>query len=294
MQGDISIKRLSTATFAAVMALFLAGCLLSPGKFTSQLDLRNGGTFAYSYDGEIYLLALSKLAELGNKAELADEEFVEQPCYSDEEFEERTCTADEIAEQKRDWEANLEGRINSQKKDSEMMSAMLGGIDPADPAAAEELAKRLRRQKGWNSVEYRGDGLFVVLFKIEGRLDHDFLFPTIESFPMSNFFVLVANRDGGTVRVDAPGFSAQPGGNPFQGMMAGMASGFSRMGATGGEDEMPMIPELSGTFRIVTDGEVLANNTDEGPVETAGGKALEWTINKRTQAAPTALINIAP
>ncbi|MXP43955.1 hypothetical protein [Allopontixanthobacter sediminis] len=294
MQGNISIKRLGTATFAAVMALFLAGCLLSPGKFTSQLDLRNGGTFAYSYDGEIYLLALSKLAEMGNKAELADEEFVEQPCYSDEEFEERTCTTDEIAEQKRDWEANLEGRINSQKKDAEMMSAMLGGIDPADPAAAEELAKRLRRQKGWNSVEYRGDGLFVVQFKIEGRLDHDFLFPTIESFPMSNFFVLVANRDGGTVRVDAPGFSAQSGGNPFQGMMAGMASGFSRMGASSGEDEMPMIPELSGTFRIVTDGEVLANNTDEGPVETSGGKALEWTINKRTQAAPTALIKIAP
>lgn len=57
---------------------------------------------------------------------------------------------------------------------------------------------------------------------------------------------------------------------------------------------MPKVPELDGTFRIVTDGEVLANNTDEGPVDTTAGKVLEWSINKRTQTAPTALIRLAP
>ncbi|MDZ4307362.1 hypothetical protein [Allopontixanthobacter sp.] len=293
MQGDFSIKRLGAGAFAAVMAMLLTGCLLSPGKFTSQLDLRNGGAFAYSYSGEIYLLALSKLAEMGNKAELSDQEFIEQPCYSDEEFEERTCTADEIAVQKREWQADRDQRIKSQKKDAEMMSAMLGGIDPADPGAAEELANRLRRQKGWKAVEYKGGGLFLVEFRIEGRLDHDFQFPTIEGFSMSNFFVLVANREGGTVRVDAPGFSAQSGGNAFHSIMAGMAGVVSRR-ETGGEDGMPKVPELDGTFRIVTDGEVLANNTDEGPVDTTAGKVLEWSINKRTQTAPTALIRLAP
>ncbi len=292
MDINVSLKRLGAVSVAAVMAILLTGCLLSPGKFTSQLDLRNGGTFTYSYNGEIYLLALSKLAELGNKAENADNEFVEQPCYSDDNFEERTCTRDEIAEQRRDWEAELGTSIKTQKEEAEMMSAMLGGIDPADPEAAEEIANRLRRQKGWNSVEYAGDGLFLVEFKIAGRLDHDFLFPTIERFPMSNFFVLVANRDGGTVRVDAPGFSAQSGGNPFQGMMAGMAGAFTKMGNDEAK-EAPAIPELNGTFRIVTDGEILANNTDEGPVGTTEGKVLEWRINKRTQNAPTALIKIA-
>ncbi len=293
MQLRNSIRRMGAVSLAAAMALLLTGCLLSPGKFTSQLDLKNGGTFAYSYDGEIYLLALSKLAELGNKAENADNEFIEQPCYSDDDFEERTCTVDEVAEQKRDWESGLEDKIKSQKEEAEMMSAMLGGIDPADPEAAEELANRLRRQKGWNTVEYKGDGLFLVKFAIAGRLDHDFLFPTIERFPMSNFFVQVANRDGGTVRVDAPGFSAQSGGNPFQGMMAGMAGAFSKMGNQDDGKEMPIIPELDGTFRIVTDGDILANNTDEGPVETPAGKILEWKINKRTQTPPTALIRIA-
>lgn len=293
MLSAILIKRAASASLAVAMAILLTGCLLSPGKFTSQLDLRNGGAFAYSYDGEIYLLALSKLAELGNKAENAESEFIEQPCYSDSDLEERTCTVDEIAEQKRDWEASLEARIKSQKEEAEMMGAILGGIDPADPEAAEELANRLRRQKGWKTVDYKGDGLFVVTFAIEGRLDHDFLFPTIERFPMSNFFVQAANREGGTVRIDAPGFSAQTGGNPFQGMMAGMAGAFSKMGTQEDENKLPIIPELDGTFRIVTDGEILANNTDEGPVETTAGRILEWKINKRTAAAPTALIRIS-
>jgi len=292
MQLTNSIKRFGKISLAAAMAMLLTGCLLSPGKFTSQLDLKNGGGFAYSYDGEIYLLALSKLAELGNKAENADNEFIEQPCYSEESFEERTCTQDEVAEQRRDWGTEMEASIKSQKEEAEMMQGMLGGIDPADPEAAEELASRLRRQKGWNTVEYKGDGLFAVEFRIEGQLDYDFLFPTIERFPMSNFFVLVGNRDGGTVRVDAPGFSAQAGGNPFQGMMSGMAGMFANVGDDGAE-KTPVIPELDGTFRIVTDGQILANNTDEGPANTAAGKVLEWKVNKRTQIAPTALIKLA-
>jgi hypothetical protein len=292
MQLTDSNKRFGKISLAAAMAMLLTGCLLSPGKFTSQLDLKNGGDFAYSYDGEIYLLALSKLAELGNKAENADNEFIEQPCYSEESFEERTCTQDEVAEQRRDWNTEMEASIKSQKEESEMMQGMLGGIDPADPEAAEELATRLRRQKGWNTVEYKGDGLFAVEFRIEGQLDYDFLFPTIERFPMSNFFVLVANRDGGTVRVDAPGLSAQAGGNPFQGMMSGMAGMFANAGDDGAE-KAPVIPELDGTFRIVTDGQILANNTDEGPANTAAGKVLEWKVNKRTQIAPTALIKLA-
>ncbi len=286
-------KRIAATGLITALALLLGGCLLSPGSFTSQLDLRKSGSFAFSYKGEVYLLALSKLAELGNKVDNADTEFVEQPCYSEEEFEERTCSQDEIAEQKRDWQGELERKAKSKKEEAEMMRGLLGGIDPADPQAAQELADRLRRQKGWNSVEYKGDGLFVVDFAIGGRLDHDFLFPTIEGFPMSNFFVLVANRNGGTVRVDAPGFSAQAGGNPLSGMMAGMAGAFSQAEDKENEKGPAAIPELNGTFRVVTDGEILANNTDEGPIASAAGKVLEWNVSKRTQVAPTALIKIS-
>jgi hypothetical protein len=78
---------------------------------------------------------------------------------------------------------------------------MLGGMGPSSPHAAEEFAQRLRRQAGWKRVDYKGDGLFEVDFAIEGRLDHDFTFPTIERFPMANQFVQVALRsDGGPHR----------------------------------------------------------------------------------------------
>lgn len=285
------LRRVAAAAVLASLALALSGCLLSPGKFASRLELRKGGTFAYSYDGQIHLLALSKLAEMGAKAEGADETFVEQPCYDDDTFEDRACTGEEIAAQKQDWEAGTESRKKEREKEAEMMRAMLGGIDPADPEAARELAERLRRQAGWSKVDYKGDGLFEVSFAISAPLGHDFVFPTIERFPMSNVFVQLALRDGGTVRVDAPGFAVQAAGNPFGGMMGGMAGAFA---ASEAGENLPAIPELDGVFTIVTDGRILANNTDEGPRVTAEGQVLEWKVNKRTAAAPTALIELAP
>jgi hypothetical protein len=47
-------------------------------------------------------------------------------------------------------------------------------------------------------------------------------------------------------------------------------------------------------FRIVTDGDILANNTDDGPQTAAGGRALQWRVSKRTTDAPLALVRLAP
>jgi hypothetical protein len=60
------------------------------------------------------------------------------------------------------------------------------------------------------------------------------------------------------------------------------------------EDAAPGVPEIDGSFRIVTDGDILANNTDEGPQAGAGGKVLQWRITKRTTAAPMALVRLVP
>ena len=279
-------KAAAAAAFAALGALALAACIVSPGKFEAVLDLRRDGTFAFDYKGEIYLLALSKLAEMSAGQEQA---FVEAPCYDDETFEERPCTEEELAEQRTAWEQQAESRREQARREAEQMRQFLGGIDPADPAAAEELAARLRRQEGWKRVEYRGDGLFDVEFSLSSRLGHDFAFPTLERFPMANSFVTANLRQGGSVRVEAPGFSAQ-GGNPYQSMMAGMAGLDTRMQSEG--SGMPPVPEMEGTFRIVTDGRILANNTDEGPVADASGQVLEWKVSRRTQAAPMALIQL--
>lgn len=285
-------RRLAATALAACAALLLTGCLLSPGKFASTLDIRKGGAFTYRYDGEIHLLALSKLAEMGQAA--GAEEYVEEPCFDGETFEERDCTDEEKAEHRKAWEEGAAERKEQKEQEAASMRAMLGGIDPADPAAAEELAARLRRQIGWKRVDYKGDGLFDVSFTLSGKLDHDFLFPTFEGFPMSNFFVLVSRREGGSVRIDAPGFAPQASGNPFQGMMGGMMAGAmaARPDGEGVGEEMPKLPTLDGTLTVVTDGEILANNTDEGPSTGATGKTLTWTVNIRTKQAPTALIAI--
>ena len=125
-----SFRRMAMAGIAAGFSLLLSACLISPGKFASTIDLRKDGTFAFGYQGEIHMLGLSKLAEMGSKAK-GDAEFVATPCYKDDgDFAERKCTKDEVAQQKTDWEAEQKGAVERDKKNAEMMRAMLGGIDP--------------------------------------------------------------------------------------------------------------------------------------------------------------------
>lgn len=275
---------MAVAALGAMM-LALAGCMLMPGKFTSALDIRKDGRFTYTYAGEIHLLALSKLAEMGKSAE-ANAPFKAEPCHDDN-YNERACSGEELAAQKKEWEAARAQAEERRKKDSESMKAVLGGIDPADPKAAGEFAERLRRQAGWRKVEYRGDGLFLVDFSITGTLDHDFAFPTVERMSMVSPFVQLSRRQDGTLRVDAPGFGPAQSGGPYADLMKAAAM------SEGGKNA-PALPRLEGTFTITTDGEILANNTDEGPTSTTNGQMLTWTVSTRTPAPPMALIKLAP
>ena len=285
-------KAAAATVFAIGAALALTACIISPGQFNSTFELRRDGTFTYSYTGQIYLLALSKLAEM-SAADTSNEEFVESPCYDEdsEDYEERPCTEEEITEQRDTWEAQVQYRKESAEREAEQMRQFLGGIDPSDPQAAEELAERLRRQEGWTRVEYKGDGLFEVEFSLTSRMGHDFIFPTLERFPMTNNFVVANVRQGNVVRIEAPGFAAQGNANPLGGMTTGMSAIYAAAAAEGGQTP-PDFPEMDGTFRIVTDGQILANNTDEGPTAGVGGQVLEWKVNARTPAPPMALIQL--
>lgn len=281
-------RRASGAVLCAGMALLLTGCFLSPGKFESSLDLRKDGRFTFSYQGEIYMLGMTRLAEMGASA--AGDEFVETGCYDEETYAERPCTDAEIEQQRADWEVRQVAEKEEDERNMKMFGATFGGLDPSDPKTAEDLAKRLSRQKGWNKVTYKGDGLYDVDFSISSTMTHDFAFPTIEGFMMSNGFVNAAVRAENSVRIDAPAFSMQasstgaPSGNMLQ------------LAALVGEEKSgksaPVIPELGGTFTITTDGAILANNTDEGPVAIPGGQRLSWTVTARSTAAPMALIRL--
>ena len=274
-------KRGKTAgLWLALGCLWLAGCMLLPGKFGSEMTVRGDGTFAFSYKGDIHLVALSKLAE---EASDAQGEFVATACFDDESGEERACTDDETAQQRADWEQARAAGAAKAKEEAETMKAVLGGIDPTDPKAAEEFAARLRRQAGWRSVVDKGDGRFEVDFAIAGRLDHDFAFPTVERMPVVTPFVTAIRRADGTVRVEAPAFAASANGAPMMGMMGAMAKS---------DPKMQGLPELDGSFTLVTDGEILANNTDEGPRAGTTGKVLSWRVDARTVAPPSALIKL--
>ena len=115
---------------------------------------------------------------------------------------------------------------------------------------------------------------------------------------MSNVFVLATRRGDGSVRIEAPGFTGQNGASAL-GSMGGMlnaaaAANAPKTGEAAKNDTSLGMPELDGTFRVVTDGEVLANNTDDGPQPGAGGKVLQWHVTRRTQTAPMALVRLAP
>ena len=275
--------------FAGALALLLAACIFSPGKFVSTLDVRRDGSFRYAYTGEIHLLALSKLAQMGREAE-GKAEFVLQPCYADGTTEERNCSEDEVNTQKRDWAESQARAEERRRRDADQMKAVMGGIDPSDPKAAEELAARLRKQAGWKRVDYKGDGLFDVDFAIGGQLDRDFAFPTVERFPQANAFVTISPRQDGTVRIDAPGFGPLGSMEPWRSMMRGAA--MAEAGKQDGERPSPF-PSPDGRFTITTDAGVLANNTDDGPQAAPNGQKLEWTVNARSEAAPMALLRLA-
>ena len=280
-----NLKRLPRALLLGALCAALAACMLMPGKFTSSLDVRRDGTFAFAYAGEINVVALSQMAQTAR----GKDAFRPTPCYSDGGSAERPCTPAELATQRKSWDEAKRASTDGSPRERESMKALLGGLDLEDPRAAHELAARMRSQAGWRRADYLGNGTFAVDFAIAGRLDHDFTYPTIERFPLANGFVTVSRRRDGTVRVDAPAFGPSGQGSTLGGLMMGAASGMR----AGKDGELPPIPQADGTFVIRTDGEILANNTDSGPEADTSGKRLSWRVDPRTAAAPMALIKLS-
>ncbi len=273
-----TILRHARVAVLAAGALALSGCLFTPGKFTSELVLTKGGKFAFSYEGEISTMGLSQMAKMDQG------EPFEAHCMDDE-GEVRDCTDAESDEQYGEWEAD-------QAKDAaekQQFMKMFGGMDPSDPEIAAKLVDTLKKLRGWEQVSYRGDGIYDVSFKASGVLTHTFMFPIVEDMPPMGYFVSAIPRADGSVKVEAPGFGGDNGGmGPgSMGMMAAMGA----MQQQGGED-MAEIVLPDGTFTIRTDGEILTNNTDDGPAMDGKMRVLSWTVDQTSDTAPMALIRL--
>jgi hypothetical protein len=292
MTKPLNLRRMAAAGLAAVLSLALAACFVLPGKFAETLDVRKDGTFTYTYKGEILVLGLTKLMDMAKMGDAMGGEFEAAPCFDEEKGSERDCTKDEVAKQKADWEEERKNAAKSQKERDDALTMMMGGIDPSDPKAGEELAVRLRKQAGWRSVTYKGDGVYEVDFSISARLDYDFAFPTMERMPAVVPFLVMNRRADGSVRISSPLMEEGSG----MGGAKNIGMGGAMAGLAASDDEgktMPGFPQFDGTFTLTTDAEILANNTEDGPKTIPTGKRLEWKLNVRNPAAPMALLQLA-
>jgi hypothetical protein len=277
----------------AILALPLAltSCFLIPGAFTSNLDLRKDGNFSFAYQGEIIFQSPDEMMKDSKTEAWTDDKASctgpvqgakqdgDDAASSDET---RPCTKAEMAEKKREWEAEQRAATDRKLKESAKFAALFG-YRPLDDAANQKFAAQLMKYDGWKSVIYKGKGVFQVDYQIAGKLGYDFIFPT---FPQGDFiipFVQLRKRDQGSVGVAAPAL--------IGGGLRGMAAKMKALGAPD-TDNIPRSNQTRGVFTVTTDGEILTNNTENGPAKVPAGRSLSWSIDSSSEKVPEALIRL--
>tara|TARA_R110000782_G_scaffold167129_6_gene259235 strand:- start:36043 stop:36789 length:747 start_codon:yes stop_codon:yes gene_type:complete len=181
---------------ALVPMLALSACLLTPGKFTSSLDIRKDRSFTFAYKGEV--IVSSDMSGMGK--DMPDEaEPLDDP---DAPAQEGTAYYQQIAAS-----GTSDNAIADKEKEAKMQA----------------IADALSKEKGYRSVRYLGDGKFDIDYQISGTLDHAFLFPFNVDAQAIIPFVAIEVRADGKVRVQAPGFANDSSQTP--GGMGGMGGG---------------------------------------------------------------------
>ena len=136
----------------------------------------------------------------------------------------------------------------------------------------------MSKYAGWRSVAYLGKGVFDVDYHFEGRLTQDFVFPLMPDNELLIPFVALRRRSDGSVMMTAPGL----GGNPFA----------ARAKAAGMPNSDGPPSHAQGRFTVTTDGEVLTNNSEDGPVPHALGRQVHWDISPASVKTPEMLVRL--
>ena len=276
--------------FIATAPLLLGGCLWGPGKFTSDLALNKDGRFVLDYRGEIVLqLPEDKASAL----EPWSEKMVR--CYADGRVEtvqptgssngetdpeSRACTKAELAKHKSDYEKSQAERTAEKSKESAEMAKVFG-LPGADDESNRRFATNMMKYQGWKSVRYVGKGVFDVNYHFEGRVGQDFAFPIM---PDSDFiipFVTIRRRTDGSVMVVAPSFTGATGPFGARAKMMGLPD----------KGDGPR-SRAEGRFTIMTDGEILTNNSEDGPTAHAGGRRVHWDVGPGSTKFPEMLLRL--
>ena len=279
---------------AAAATLLLTGCLWGPGKFTSDLTLKKDGSFILDYKGEIVLLMppdetkvepwkdAMAVCHTDGSTELADapsDPFADDN-EANEDADDRPCTAGEIAKLRSGYEASAAQRAAAKRKDNEEMAKVFG-LPGLDDASNRAFAAKLAKYAGWRSVTYRGKGVYDVDYHFEGRATQDFLFPALPDNDLVIPFVAIRRRADGSVLVTAPAFTGGAG------PMAARAGAAASEQMKGGP-----VSRAQGRFTIVTDGEILTNNSEDGAAAHPLGRQLHWDVQPATNKIPETLIRL--
>lgn len=283
--------------FAAAAALLLTGCLWGPGKFQSDLTVRKDNSFVLNYRGEMLIqLPPDTVSERepwkpamahcykNREPEVVTtvEDHAEQ-AIGDVEGEpadiSRPCTAAETAKLKAQYEKERADAAASKRKENEEVAKMFG-LPGLDDASNRAFAAKLMKYAGWRSVTYRGKGVFDVDYHFEGRATQDFLFPALPDNDLIIPFIAIRRRADGAVLVTAP---AMTGGS---GPLAARAGGEAASAGKG------PVSHAEGRFTVITDGEVLTNNSEDGPQRHALGREVHWDVTPSSTKVPETLIRL--
>lgn len=266
---------------ALLLVLGLSGCFYLPNNYTAVVDLRRDGSFTLRYQGEIVVRAppgngSAASRKWDNAMVVCTDDSVRldedrareaQSDRSEPADGERPCTAAEIAAQRKQFESDARKRAEEERKNGEGFARAFG--IPGNRATDAAFAAELMKYRGWKSVQYKGEGVFAVTYEAAGRLDQDTAFPVFPRGAVIFPFIVLQRRADGAVLVTGPGFA-----------MSGLAAlGNPGMPRIMGDDVLPPDgADGKGTFSIVTDGEILTNNTADGPTNVPGGRQLQWTF----------------
>jgi len=299
------MNRWAKRIFVAAAPLLLTGCLWGPGKFASDLTLRKNGSFVLDYRGEIVLQTPPDME--GTSVTIPWNDGLLH-CYKDGRIEtekailveppqsvggeakvvpgpkkagERPCTRAEIAKAKSDFEKRTADAAKSKREESEQMAKMFG-LAGLDDESGRAFAAKLSKYAGYRSVTYRGKGVFDVDYHFEGSAAQDFAFPMLPDNDFLIPFVAMRRRTDGSVLVTAPAFT---GGSGPMGVRAGEA-------ATGAMKGQGPVSHAQGRFMIVTDGEILTNNSEDGPAANPAGRQVHWDVGSTSAKIPEALIRL--
>jgi hypothetical protein len=162
-------SRIFKLGFALIAPLFLFGCILTPGKFVSNLTLNADRSFAFAYQGEVYAIdPSSAMGDLGKSSSSDD-----------------STDGDKV------------------KADAATAASKKQEQDKKNKALAEALSK----EAGYRAVRYLGDGKFMIDYAVSGTLNYNFVFPFNSDAEAVFPFVMIELRANNSVRIKAPGFA---------------------------------------------------------------------------------------